>query len=301
MRILIAYDGSRSADEALDDLEFAGLPPESEALLISVAEQWLPQLQESDGDDPPAAESDPSRGLDEAATLVSHARAKILSMFPGWDVAVKTVAGSPALEILTEAEEYHPDLIVVGSHGRTAVGRLFLGSISQKVLAEAGCTVRIGRRAVERSSRRIAVVGFDGSPGSEGAVKAVAARSWKGPCEIHLVTASDAIVPTTIGRFIPPVVKWVEEEVRTEREMIRKIAEKAFLELEVVGCEVDLLVRSGNPRQVIVEEAERLKADCIYLGAHSYVSKLERFLVGSTSSAVAARAHCSVEIIRPAA
>ena len=310
MRLLIAYDGSRSADDAIADLASAGLPRDAEATIITVAEKWLPHLYLA-GEDPQieAAAKERrteaeeqghiARGLDEASALASHAGETILKLFPDWMVDVKTVNGSPGLEILTEAEMTEPDLIVMGSQGRTAVGRLLLGSISQKVLAEAKSSVRIGRIRPNGKDGKIIVIGFDGSPGSNAAVDAVARRRWHDRCKIFLVTASDALVPTAIGRFIPPIVKWVEEEVRTERELIRKLAEGAFHKLGNAGCEVDLRVRNGNPKQVIVEEAERLGADCIFLGANSYGSKLERFLIGSTSTAVAARSHCSVEVVRP--
>src|SRR6185436_18221378 len=42
MKILIAYDGSESADKAIDSLSRAGLPSEADALVVSVAEVWLP-------------------------------------------------------------------------------------------------------------------------------------------------------------------------------------------------------------------------------------------------------------------
>ena len=42
MKLLIAYDGSECADAALDDLTHAGLPERGEALVVSVAEVWLP-------------------------------------------------------------------------------------------------------------------------------------------------------------------------------------------------------------------------------------------------------------------
>ena len=41
-KILIAYDGSASADAALEDLRRAGLPDELDATVLSVAEVWLP-------------------------------------------------------------------------------------------------------------------------------------------------------------------------------------------------------------------------------------------------------------------
>jgi hypothetical protein len=42
MKILIAYDGSSCADAALDDLRYAGLPHVAEALIMSVADVFLP-------------------------------------------------------------------------------------------------------------------------------------------------------------------------------------------------------------------------------------------------------------------
>lgn len=42
MKVLIAYDGSESAGTAIDGLRRAGLPIEADALVVSVAEVWLP-------------------------------------------------------------------------------------------------------------------------------------------------------------------------------------------------------------------------------------------------------------------
>ena len=42
MKILIGYDGSASADAALDDLRRAGLPREAEALIVSVGDMLMP-------------------------------------------------------------------------------------------------------------------------------------------------------------------------------------------------------------------------------------------------------------------
>lgn len=47
----------------------------------------------------------------------------------------------------------------------------------------------------------------------------------------------------------------------------------------------------------LVEEAETWNADCVFVGAKG-TRGIERLLLGSVSSAVAARAHCSVEVVR---
>ena len=56
-------------------------------------------------------------------------------------------------------------------------------------------------------------------------------------------------------------------------------------------------VREGNPKGILVREAKRWKADCIFVGAKG-LRGIERFLIGSVSLAVASRATCSVEVVR---
>ena len=82
---------------------------------------------------------------------------------------------SAAWELVSKADRWKPDLIVVGSHGRTALGRFVLGSVSQRVLTEALCSVRIARGRVDEPNSPVRIiVGTDGSRPSEEALKAVA-------------------------------------------------------------------------------------------------------------------------------
>src|SRR5215470_4136518 len=156
MKLLIAYDGSSCAREALDDLRWAGLPGEAEAIAVSIAEEWLPPpppssfevfemgLTENDSETTgvDASESGPAGS---AHTTALEARDLILSVLPGWKVSAESYSGSPASAILARADEWCPDLIVVGSHGRSAMARLVLGSVSQKIVTEARGSVRVAR------------------------------------------------------------------------------------------------------------------------------------------------------------
>ncbi|HEY5944081.1 MAG TPA: universal stress protein [Kofleriaceae bacterium] len=53
--------------------------------------------------------------------------------------------GKPAAEILGVAEDVGADLIIVGSKGLTGIERMVLGSVSEKVVREAGCSVEVAR------------------------------------------------------------------------------------------------------------------------------------------------------------
>ncbi len=65
----------------------------------------------------------------------------------GRSVTVSVVPGGAAAEIIRFAAEQHVDAIVVATHGRTGIRRLLLGSVAQRVVAEAACPVVVVRRA----------------------------------------------------------------------------------------------------------------------------------------------------------
>lgn len=311
MKILIGYDGSACSSAALDDLKLAGLPETVEAVVMSVADVWLPPSSsenESLGEyardlqthpQPFKAYQTNAKAVTEAETLAKHARDRVLKMFPAWKISAEAAYGSPAWELWSKSNEIKADLIVVGSHGHTALGRFFLGSISNKVLTEASCSVRIARGKIEVDPvpSRI-VIGFDGSSGALAAVEAVAARNWREQSEVCLIAVADPLIPTAVGLFVPPVSSWVEEEMKSESERIKKLAEESLEVLRSKNLAAEVKVFAGNPKQILVEEAGKWHADSIFVGANRYGSRIERFLLGSVSAAIAARAACSVEVVR---
>ena len=307
MKILVAYDGSQCSEAALDDLTRAGLPAKGEVAIITVAEVWLP---------PPSSNGEPAadpyieaairkfrekgqRLLNQAEMLADHAAARSRNILPGWKITTCVTYGSPAWEIIAKAEQFKPDLIVVGSHGQSALSRFVLGSISQKVLTESAASVRVarGKNEVDPASERI-IVGYDGSAGADKAIAAVAERKWSAGTEVQVISATDPVVPTSIGRFIPPVADWAEEESKADHKWIADLGSKAVQKLERAGLAVIHRILEGNPKEDLVREAENWHADCIFVGATANETRLDRLLLGSTAAAVASRAHCSVEVVR---
>ena len=306
MKILIAYDGSSGANAALDDLPCAGLPRVAEALIISVAEVFLPpssSLTPAVLAQVPAAVqrawTQATHAVEEAHALAQQARTRILTSFPAWDVRAEACADSPAWAVIKKADTWQPDMIVVGSHGRSAVGRLLLGSVSHRVLTEAHCSVRVGRRPSQTDKAPLhLLIGIDGSPDAEAAVQAVAAREWPVGSAVRLVTALDARMYTALAFMPPSGERGTEARDEDARAWMSKTVEAMAASLRTRGLTVSSVIREDDPKHVLLDEAEHWGADCIFVGARG-LSRVERFLLGSVSAAVAARAHCSVEVVRP--
>ena len=308
-KILIAYDGSECADVAIGDLSRAGLPEEADALVVSVAEVWLPPPDDDEAENlevappPPAAVRQMWARRDQivkhAEELAERASKRVRHNFPGWTVRHEAMGGSPAWELLRLDGEWQPSLIVVGSHGRTAIGRFVLGSVSQRVLTEARSSVRVarGQTPVGEPPQRV-VIGVDGSASSLAAVKEVAARRWSPGSEAHVVVVHDPFVPTILGNVVSPFAETVGDVNNEERAWADKIAERDAEELRGANLTVSTVIEAGDPKRVLVSHAEDWGADSIFVGSTGFSSRVERFLLGSVSAAVAARAHCSVEVVR---
>jgi len=306
MKILIAYDGSASANAVFGDLRNAGLPDDVEALVMSMADVFIPPPMNTDEEPIPAyvpegikrAHEHAELELKEAVEKAARASEEIKKTFPHWTVNHMALADSPAWAILREAEEWGADLIVVGAQGHSVLGgRLILGSISQRVVYEASCSVRIGRnRNIERNHLRL-LIGLDNSPFSRVAVDAVCRRKWPAGTSVRLLAVVDTVMAITPDLSQPSVQKWIEVDDEENWDEVARIFAPELEKLEAAGLNAIITIRKGNPADEILEEAEAWNADCIFLGPKG-ARGIERLLLGSVSSAVSARATCSVEIVR---
>ena len=126
MKLLIAYDGSESADIAIEGLMRAGLPSKNvEAVVVSVAEVWLPlpaQNEVLDDTFPLQIPQGLKHARERAATMIADAeevaqrgRKRVQQALPEWSVTHEVKTGSPAFELLNHAEQYQPFVSRKGS------------------------------------------------------------------------------------------------------------------------------------------------------------------------------------------
>ena len=292
-KVLIAYDSSEFADQAIEDLRFAGLPENGvEVLIVIVAKIWLPPNKDEEKEfltEGLRKKYEKNMEiLEDAKEIVGKAAEKVKGIFPDWKVETHATYGSPAWEILSQAGKFKSDLIVVGSQGLSALQRIWLGSVSQKIVAEADCSVRVARRNEENDANEPRIIlGFDGTDGAEKAVEEILNRNWKADTKIRVVIAQDY----ELNR------EEFSHEGRTSE--IKERGEEIVKELQKKGFDASLKFVEEDPKDLMLQEAEELKANCIYVGATKFSSKMERFWIGSVSSAIATRATCSVEVVRP--
>jgi nucleotide-binding universal stress UspA family protein len=298
MKILVGYDGSESADSALADLRRAGLPHEAEALIVSVADvlmapttphfelvgQAVRSRRVTSG--LMYAERQNARVVSEARAFASKATNQVRRYFPNWFVRSEIPNGTAAWELIDKANEWKPDLVVVGSQGRSAVGRFFIGSVSKKIVTASEHSVRVARGAIDRHVMKPPklVIGVDGSPEAEQAIRAVGRRVWPYGTEVRIVSVDDRIPSVLKGYDSPltarPMVAWAENELR------------------MIGLKVSVNMTKGDPRRVLIEQAQEWGADSIFVGGRRFSHVLQRFQLGSVATALVMKAPCSVEVVR---
>jgi len=292
MKIVIGYDGSEHAGAALDDLRQAGLPRDAEALIVSVADSATPLSVHGiveNGLDPEriaSAVTYASNAIAQAKEFARLGGERVRSSFPEWEVSAEYLVGDPADALMERATNWGADLIVVGSQGRSAIGRLILGSVSRKIVTEARCSVRVARATAKKDDRpaRI-VIGIDGSSFANAAVDAVTARRWPAGVEARIVTVTKPF-------------HMYGETPEMQRSRARVIQDAAMAAISEAGLDVSSKVIEGDPKRALIEEADAWGANCIFIGSRGLNGALQRFFLGSVSTGVVTNASCSVEVVR---
>lgn len=92
-----------------------------------------------------------SKQIPDDETL-NQLKTKLLDCIPeeirsGMDVEAIVVQGIPFAEIISTARKENIDMIVIGSHGRTGIAHIMLGSVSEKVIRKAPCPVLTVRQS----------------------------------------------------------------------------------------------------------------------------------------------------------
>ena len=243
--------------------------------------------------------SDPNRDL-----LVTRMQAFAGENPP--DVRVHFVvrcASDVRAEILAQAQTFMSDLIVIGSHGRSGVERLLLGSVTEKVVRKSPCPIMVvpphapdaQGQGLTHGGQPSIVCAIDFSEASLGALEYAISLAEEADATLTLLHSIE--VPPELLEHIP-----VPDDFNVDQ--CHAAAEAACLQRlrELVPssvrnyCQVTTAVREGAAYRQILRLSEEQAADLIVMGVHGR-GAVDLMLFGSNTARVIRAATCPVLIV----
>ena len=181
----------------------------------------------------------------------------------------------PYQDIIDEAAKNQVNMIIVGTHGRTGLKRLMMGSVTAKVIGHSTCNVLVVPVTAKVECKNI-LIATDGSRYSDAA--AIEAIGISKRCGSSLIVIS---------------VATSDEEIKSAEDNVKKVVELA----EKEGIKTDGLAVKGIPYEAIVDASKRKGADLIVVGSHGRTG-LERLLMGSVTERVIGHSESAVLVVR---
>lgn len=184
----------------------------------------------------------------------------------------------PVTAILTVLKDLRAGLVVMGTHGRTGLARIRLGSVTESVLRQVSVPVltvapRLKPSAALGMIRRV-LCPVNYSDLARAAFEHAVALAEKTGATLLLAHVQENAAESEATDPLRELCDWVPAEVRSR-------------------CEVKEVVKQGSAAEQIVAEAKASRIDCIVVGAHPR-SFLGTILFGSTTELVIRNAPCPV-------
>lgn len=295
MRVLLAYDGSAGAEQAVALLLALRWPSATTIRVVSALEPTSALV--------PAPL--PGAGLVTSPEIEAEIRQVLQGDIDnvverlrqaGIESEGVVLHGRPATVVADEAASFAADLIVVGSRGHGPIASLVLGSVSAELVDHAPSPVLVVRRA---TADRV-LFATDGSRSALDAETLLTRWPVFESAAIRVVSVADVPRPWHSG-LAPTMVMQVTDAYAKDLERAKHdhetLAREASARIEASGRTVDSSVRVGDAAAQIIEEAAAWSADLVVLGSRG-LTGLSRFVLGSVARNVLQGSESSVLIVR---
>jgi nucleotide-binding universal stress UspA family protein len=282
--MLFATDGSadsRAAGRMLEGWPLAGRAHLTVLSVVPPVSFFSPALIGPDGAGWVALPEIVEHETKAATGLVVEAAGALRER--GVEVETLVKHGAVTQEILQVLGDLHPDLVVLGSHGRSRLAQLLIGSVSHNVAKHTSCSALVVRDTAPWRGR--VLVAIDGSPQSGQAIRCLE-RLPLPPGQACAVL-----------HVLDPLMDSGDARVSQRLAAAERLVEKAAAPLAKAGYNVEPLVHDGHPAQEILRVAKERDVELVVVGARG-LSGIQEFLLGSVSGRVLQYAHCSVLIAR---
>lgn len=294
LRVLVAYDFTPQADAAV---LFAG----------RLAALGACQPIAAYVDDPRRGEASRLGLLEEPARAQQHLReeiaqriARALPSLPV-EVVVSAHEGDAAARLAHLAEREQADLLIVGSHQRNAVERLFTGSVALDVLRESPVDVLVVPGAAVASItplppliRRIVAATDLSAIGNRAVAHALALAPAGAEVVVVHVVSPNLMRTGKFGRPVYPEFAREHAAVVAER---RQALEVLVADAKNVEVRIEL-IESDRPERALLEAIEREAADLVCAGTIGRTG-LGAMLLGSTAQTLLRGTRRPILLVQP--
>jgi nucleotide-binding universal stress UspA family protein len=293
-RILCATDLSSASGPAWGFAQRLALATKADLLLLNVV-PWLPVPLEG-AFDPQTYQRLTDEGREEALTELD--RLAHGDVDPSLRIVVRVEDGPAASRILAIAELEGADVVVLGTHGRTGLNRLFVGSVAEQVVQLAKCPVVTVRPLPEpegRPARPLARLLYptDFSPASRRAWPWARAIAEASGADVELVHVMIEVVP---DRHMDPAM--LARAAAAIREDAQRSADEFVADCGLPRERVAVHLAHGVEAEQVVHRAQARGADLIVMGTHGRTG-LVRLALGSVTRRVLHTAPCAVLTVGP--
>ncbi len=281
-KVIVGYDGSPEARDALAlGRQLAAL---TRGVLILAA--VLPVKEEAIG-----VEGYEAALADDSERLF----ATVLDELSELEVETRVTGDDPpaeALQSLAEAEG--ADAIVLGSTHQGPLGRIYPGSVAERLLHGAPCAVAVAPRGFASQPEdelRVLCAAFDGSPESWAALEVAAGLAEAAEATLRVVAVHEPFTPGAAA--VAPMGTYDVGAV-TQREAMQERLDEAVAELPGALRAKGLLLK-GQAAEELLAETE-LGVDLLVMGSRGR-GPLGRVLLGGVSARVVRSAPCPVLVM----
>jgi len=140
MKILIGLDASIHSERVLDFVARMRWPAGSRVIVLSVLQPVASTL--TGAYEPTVIPAESLDGMkQQLEEVVARAEGSLREV--GFSTEGRVVAGEPRQALIQAAQSERADLIVVGSHGRSGIAKMMLGSVSSHIVTHAPCSVMV--------------------------------------------------------------------------------------------------------------------------------------------------------------
>lgn len=264
--LLVATDGSEFAKTAVRGaINLAGICS-SKLIAISLVKTNL----EFESVVPQVIEKEEKEAREHLESIKNEASSKGILC-----ETIISLSDEPYYDIVNQASKSKANIIIMGTHGRTGIKRLMMGSVTAKVIGHAPCNVLVLPLDAKVECRNV-LIATDGSKYSDAAASVAIGIAKRCGSNLAVISVASS-----------------DSEISSASANVKKVTDAS----ENESIKTEPIVTRGTPYEVITATAKKKKADLIVMGSHGRKG-FERLLMGSVTERVIGHSEAAVLVVR---